>query len=220
VLILVDELQANSTGIKELVAAYQELIGERANIAMVLAGLPQAVSATLNDKVLTFLNRANKQTLEPLAAAEVDTFFRNAFSKLDIIIADDDIALAVEKTYGSPYMMQLVGHNIVLNAEGGCAITTPTVKRAIEYAQTGFENDICQTTLAALSDKDVDFLRAMSQDDTSSNIGDIAKRMGVSPDYAQKYRKRLLEAGVIKTPRRGQVQFDVPYLKERLKALI
>ena len=49
-LILIDELQANSEEIRQLVSLYQELVGERLNVALVMAGLPGAVSATLNDK--------------------------------------------------------------------------------------------------------------------------------------------------------------------------
>ena len=38
ILILIDELQANSPEIRQLVTAYQELVGERLNVALVMAG--------------------------------------------------------------------------------------------------------------------------------------------------------------------------------------
>ncbi|MDO4808281.1 MAG: ATP-binding protein [Coriobacteriales bacterium] len=82
VLILVDELQASSSDLRQLVSAYQELVGEGANIALVLAGLPSAVSGVLNDRVLTFLNRATRIVLEPLAIGEVDAYFCHAFEGL------------------------------------------------------------------------------------------------------------------------------------------
>lgn len=84
VLILVDELQANSQDVRELVAVYQELIGEGLNVALAMAGLPGAVSATLNDKVLTFLNRARKVTLGPLPTMDVEAFYASAFEKLKV----------------------------------------------------------------------------------------------------------------------------------------
>lgn len=217
VLVLVDELQANSAGVKQLVCAYQEIVGERANIAMVLAGLPAAVSSTLNDKVLTFLNRANKETLGPLRTGDVAAFFDDAFKKLGVKITPGAAAAAVDSVFGSPYMMQLVGHNIVLAAGDGGAIDDAAVARAVAAAQHDFENDICQTTLAALSGKDVEFLQAMAQDTAASTVADVAQRMGVGVDYAQKYRRRLLEAGVIEAPRRGCVQFAVPYLQAYLQ---
>ena len=84
VLILVDELQANSQDVRELVAVYQELIGEGLNVALVMAGLPGAVSATLNDRVLTFLNRARKVSLGPLPTMDVEAFYASAFGKLKV----------------------------------------------------------------------------------------------------------------------------------------
>ena len=86
ILILIDELQANSPEIRQLVTAYQELVGERLNVALVMAGLPGAVSATLNDRVLTFLNRARKVTLEPLSVGDVDAYYQRAFEELDLDI--------------------------------------------------------------------------------------------------------------------------------------
>lgn len=46
---------------------------------------------------------------------------------------------------------------------------------------------------------------------------DIAERMGATSDYAQKYRRRLLDAGVIERARRGYVRFAVPYLADYLR---
>ncbi|MBQ9068462.1 MAG: ATP-binding protein, partial [Eggerthellaceae bacterium] len=79
ILILVDEVQGSSAELKQLVSAYLELVGERRNAAMVFAGLPGAISSVLNDRVLTFLNRAHKVTLTPLPENDVDAFFSHAF---------------------------------------------------------------------------------------------------------------------------------------------
>lgn len=216
VLILVDEIQANSPEVRQLVAAYQELIGERCNIALVMAGLPAAIAATLNDRVLTFLNRANKMVLEPLPSNEIDAFFARAFQELGLIVPSDIRTKAVEGTYGSPHLLQLVGHNLTVYAHEDGTVDEEALDNALNAAQADFENDVCRTTLAALSDQDVTFLRAMAEDDGSCRMADIAERMGVTPDYAQKYRKRLLEAGIIEAPRRGHVAFAVPFLADYL----
>jgi hypothetical protein len=41
--------------------------------------------------------------------------------------------------------------------------------------------------------------------------------MGATADYAQKYRRRLIDGGVIKSAGRGKVAFDVPFLAEHLR---
>lgn len=216
ILILVDELQANSSEIRQLVIAYQELVGERQNIALVMAGLPGAVSATLNDSVLTFLNRARKVSLNPLSVNEVDAFFSSAFNQLGLQVPDTIRKQAAKATQGSPYMLQVLGHNLVLYASSDGVVTAEEYERALRASQDDFENDICKTTLASLSEKDVEFLAAMSLDCTDSKISEIAKRMDVAPDYAQKYRKRLIDAGVISASGRGKVKFEVPYLADYL----
>ncbi len=193
------------------------MVGEGLNVAMVMAGIPSAVSATLNDHVLTFLNRARKVELDPLAIGDVDAYLLSAFSDLGIDISSDLRRKAARATQGSPYLLQLIGHNAAAYAGDAGIIDEKILADAITAAREDFENDVCKTTLAALSDKDALFLRAMSLDADESNIGDIADRMGVTPDYAQKYRIRLLEAGVIEKARRGYVKFAVPYLADYLR---
>lgn len=217
-LILVDELQANSPEIRQLVIAYQELVGEGLDVALVMAGLPGAVSATLNDHVLTFLNRARKVELGPLPTRDTALYFSHAFDSLGIQ-ADEAMCLsAAEATCGSPYMLQLVGHNVVLRMGEGGTLTPSVLQAAVADSREDYEADVCETTMASLSDVDEKFLRAMAQDPgTESGIGDVAKRMDVSCDYAQKYRKRLIDAGVIESPARGKVAFAVPFLADYLR---
>lgn len=218
ILILIDELQANSDEVRRLVAVYQEMVGEGLDVALVLAGLPGAVSATLNDRVLTFLNRARKVSLPPLALSDIDAFYQSAFAELGVVMDDTMRKQAVEATQGSPYLLQLVGHGITTRAAADGSVSADALAAALEAAQLDFENDVCETTLAALSDRDIDFLHAMSVDDGPSAIGDIAGRMQVTADYAQKYRKRLIDAGVIEPAGRGRVTFAVPYLGDYLRS--
>lgn len=218
-LILIDELQANSPELRQLIIAYQELVGEGLNVAIVMAGLPGAVSATLNDKVLTFLNRAKKVELQPLSLSEVDAYYKTAFKKLDLNITSKLRRTASSAVDGSPYMLQLVGYNIVLYADEDGTVDTTTIDEALETAQTEFESDVCETTLAALSEKDRLFLFAMIKVGTPSKMSAISQVMEETSDYVQKYRKRLLDAGVIDSPERGKVVFAVPYLENYLRTL-
>ena len=217
VLILVDELQANSDEVRQLVAAYQELVGERLDVALVMAGLPGAVSATLNDRVLTFLNRARKVTLQPLSFGDVDSFFEGAFRDLGLRVAPDVRVRAAKETCGSPYLLQLVGHNVVVRAADDGVVDESVLDDALAAARVDFENDVCRTTLFALSEKDVAFLRAMAVDKGASKVSHVADRMGVTPDYAQKYRRRLLDAGIIEQAARGEVSFAIPLLADYLR---
>ena len=217
VLILIDELQANDNDLKQLIIAYQEIVGEGENICIAMAGLPGAVSSTLNDHVLTFLNRANKTELKPLHLADIDRYYADSFEKLRVKISTEQRHIAANVTEGSPYLMQLVGHYLTKYADENGRVTQGDFEIALKTALNDYKNDICQTALNALSDKDIEFLEAMLEDEGDSSMSEIARRMGVGGDYAQQYKRRLADGGIIEQPRRGKVRIAVPYLKEHLR---
>ena len=219
-LILIDEVQGSNAGLKELIIAYQELIGEGANIAMVLAGLPGAISATLNNHVLTFLNRAEKKTLEPLKASEIHAYFKQSFGQLGVKLTDYDLADLTEKTEGSPYLMQLIGHNITQYAGDDGHLDPAALKTAVDFAQESYMTDICTATLNNLSEKDIEFLQAMLTGKRAVKMSEIREKMGISPDYAQSYKRRLIDAGVVIQSRRGEVEFSLPLLAVYLEKML
>lgn len=217
-LILVDELQANNKEIRSLVSTYQELIGEGLNVAIVMAGLPSAVSGVLNDHVLTFLNRATKVALPPLSIGDIDAYYRNAFRSCGIDISPELRRKAATSTQGSPYLMQLVGHYIVKYSENN-EIDSDSLDEALLSASYDYRDDVCKTTLASLSAGDIAYLRAMSQLNMPCRSSEVASLLGVTADYGQQYRRRLLDAGVIEAPATGSLIFAVPYLEDYLKML-
>ena len=62
-----------------------------------------------------------------------------------------------------------------------------------------------------------DQAEAMAVSDGPSGTSEVAKRMGRSAKYAATYRKRLLDAYVIRQTDRGEVDFAVPFLREYLR---
>ena len=216
ILILVDEAQSGSKELKELIIAYQEMVGEGHNIAMVLAGLPSAISQTLNQHVLTFLNRASKLNLEPISIREIELYYRNSFEQIGIVLKDSQIKMAARFTEGSPYLMQLIGHYVTISASEHGTVTEESFNRALSMARDVFIDDICGTTLSPLSEKDIAFLDAMAEDAEESSMQDICQRMNVDSAYANRYRTRLLQAGIIRQKRRGVLEFAVPYLRDFL----
>ena len=217
VLILLDELQANSPEIRRLITAYDEMVGEGLDISLVMAGLPGAVSATLNDKVLTFLNRAKKTKLEDLPFSDVDSYYKKAFEQAGLVINNEQRRFVSKAVEGSPYLMQLIGYNLVKYTSEDGLVSEDIIQEALKTSSEEFEEDVCKTTLAALSDQDIAFLEAMVQVGLPAKVSDVAEVMGVTTDYAQKYRKRLIDSGTIMSPRRGYVEFDIPFLESYLK---
>ena len=217
VLILVDEVLPDSPAIRELTTMYQELVGDNKNIALVMAGLPTSISSVLNDKILTFLNRAYKIHLEPIPYNEISLAYAEEFNKLEKTIAPDILDKAALATKGYPYLYQLIGYYILSYAKSKNVITAETIELAVISAKREMIDTIFIATLAPLSKQDRAFLQAMAMDDDESDISHIQKEMNVSANYIQRYRKRLIESGVIASATRGKLTFIVPYLREYLR---
>lgn len=71
-----------------------------------------------------------------------------------------------------------------------------------------------------LSDGDINFLKAMLQDEGGSQLVDIRTRLGKPSGHVGTYRERLLKAGVIDEVDRGVIAFALPgfeaFLREKL----
>jgi hypothetical protein len=70
-----------------------------------------------------------------------------------------------------------------------------------------------------LSEKDQEFLVAMSPDVGRSKMSDIIDRMGVTGQYAQIYKQRLIDSGYVQADGHGHVRFSLPYLAEYVRAI-
>jgi len=109
VLILVDEVQPNTSQIRSLAVNYQHLVGDNKNIALVMAGLPTSVSAVLHDDILTFLNRAHKIRLDPIPLSEIKEAYATEFMKQGKEISPGNLEQLATASMGYPYMYQLIG---------------------------------------------------------------------------------------------------------------
>ena len=61
------------------------------------------------------------------------------------------------------------------------------------------------------------FLRAMLKDPIQSQMKDLAERLQVPASHIQVYKKRLIDAGIIRQVSRGIIRYDVPMLREYLR---
>ncbi|MDR2108257.1 MAG: AAA family ATPase [Coriobacteriales bacterium] len=216
--ILIDEVQANTLAMKSLASAYQSLIGEERDIIIAMAGLLHAISLVLNDDVLTFLNRARKVRLETIPLNSVSTFYARAFRDLKRTITPEVLNSAVCATRGYPYLFQLIGYYLTEYSESGTEIDQQIVDQAIASAKRDLIESIYEPALKPLSKTDSAFLQAMSADRSGvSTIADLTQRLKTTSSNAQAYRRRLLDAGVIASERRGELSFTLPYLGEYLR---
>ena len=216
-LITIDEVHSGVADLRELATLMQFLIREDRQVALVMAGLPSAVSGLLSETVLTFLRRAERFLLADIYLDEVHDAFVKTIRKHGRDIETSAAELATEATFGYPFLIQLVGYHIWRQSDDRM-ITVADVNAGVLAARRRLGALVHETALADLSDTDRTFLVAVAADDGPARIADIRTRMGdVSAQYVDRYRKRLLSAGMLTQTERGRVDFALPYLREFLR---
>jgi len=221
-LVTIDEIHSvDRTELTELGATVQHLIREDLPIALIFAGIPQAVSDLLNDKVSTFLRRADPIELADVDLPTVADAFIETFRDTELEISDDLALQAAQATGGYPFLIQLVGYHIWRLARKDGIVTAEAVVQGIDAARRRLGATLLEPAVADLSGVDRTLLLRMADDDGPSRLTDIAARMGQSTRYASTYRKRLLAAGVLRivtTPDHyGELDFFLPELRHYLR---
>jgi hypothetical protein len=92
------------------------------------------------------------------------------------------------------------------------------VERAVPAAVRRMAELVHEPALADLSRGDRAFLAAMAVDDGPSRTGELARRLDVDDNWVSQYRRRLIAAEIISPVRRGEFDFELPYLREYLRA--
>ena len=215
-LILIDEVRT-SAAMREVASAYQELVGDGKNISIAMAGLPHAVSSVLNDNVLTFLNRATKVELGTISTNLIRAYYERAFHSIGIVASDEILDRAALATRGFPYLMQLIGYYVIQYTPDCGIADNMVIDKAEKAAIRDLEDNVFKPILTPLSDNDLIFLKALARCGETVTTTQLQAALGKKGPAIQPYRKRLIEAGVIEAPRRGELVFAVPFLSDYLR---
>lgn len=221
ILVTLDEVQMTSIEeIRSLAISIQHLTREDRNIAFVFAGLPSMVEDVINDKVITFLRRAEKDHLGSVALQDIWSSFEHTISEFGKNVDYQVLNELTTATNGYPFMIQLVGYWAWRYAEtNGHSdyISLEDARQGIRRAKIKLGDMVHAPAFDGLSAMAKDYLLAMSQDDGPSSTADIANRLERSPQYASVYRAQLIEEDIIESTGYGYVDFKIPYLRDFLK---
>lgn len=216
VLITVDEVQGNCAELEVLTRAFQHFLTEGKPAALIMAGLPSEVSTIVSSKIVSFLRRARHRHIGRICDADVEVALRKTLADENARIDDDAMAEAVASIDGFPYMLQLVGYWMWEEALAS-PITLEDARRGIRLASNELREGVLAATYHELSKGDLRFLEAMLPDEGPSTLADIAERMGVQSNYASKYKKRLMEAGVLGDTGQSRYTVELPGFKEYVR---
>ncbi|VEJ66064.1 ATP-binding protein [Corynebacterium diphtheriae] len=201
-------------------ATIQHLVREDLNISVAMAGIPQSIKPLLASEEgknpVTFLRRANRIDLGLIDNNEVRKALAEPVEKVGFMWESDALTDAAEACGGYPFMIQLIGQQCFKRKRSNF-ITVDSVAEAAVVAKRKLGQLVHEPALADLSEVDRTFLVAMAADDAPSTMSDIAQRLGVNSQYAGNYRRRLIDAEIITSSGYGQVDFELPYMREYLR---
>lgn len=220
-LVTIDEVQdADHDEMVRIAQATQWLIGEKDDVALIFAGLPMGVADLIQGKAMTFLRRALDERLTDIGESEVHLSFGDSFEQTGLDAPDDVLDAMTKATKGYAYLIQLVGYYVWKRADrhraDSTVVTLQDVQEGTEIALERFHQTVHEPAIARLSKGAVEYLLAMADDKVVSSTQEVARRLGKSTRETSSYRRTLLQHEVIESPKRGYVQFAIPFMREYL----
>jgi hypothetical protein len=217
-LVAVDEVATDNPDLAALATEYQQMVTDKREVALLMAGLPGKVGQLLRADSISFLRRAFQRRLDAVTRQDAAEAIERTFEASGRAVEPAALEYAAAATGGYPFLIQLVGYHLWRAAPQDGPAGARDAERAAAAAQADMDRMIFDTTIRELSKRDLEFLVAMTTDPDESTMREIAGRMGASPSLAGKYRRRLIEQGLIGDAGRGRVRFELPMLRSYLVA--
>lgn len=223
ILLTIDEVQdADVEELTTIAVAYQDLVRDEIDIALVAAGLPQGVNHLLDLPGVTFLRRAQKFVLGPLSPANSQQALEHTASGSGLEFSPEATRDAAALTRGYPYLVQLVGslawERSRQNQESG--ISQETIASIAPDAISIMGAQVHQPATLTLPPAQREFLEAMAavELDGVATIADIAGHMDRTLRSLSATRQRLIDADLIEPTAHGKLRYVIPYMGEYFTA--
>lgn len=231
IMFAIDEAQAASMAdMTALATAFQHAIAdqdmtdapdvEKRGVALVFAALPSIVDDLLDNKVLTFLRRGQRQYLAEVRTPDVRSAYVETVRKAGKRISGDVALEAALAAGGHPYLVQLVGYYTwrASDARGSDAIEARDVQQGAVDALLAFYEAVCAPLYYGLRSPQRLFIEAMALDEgRPTRMADVIERTERTQSWASKYRASLIRERVIEAAGYGLVRFATPHLGDYIR---
>ena len=202
-LLTVDELHAANTAELERLGNDLQHLQE---IVFAAAALPTIDDQIFKSAGATFFSRLARFALEPLSIAESVAAISPPFDDEGISYDKIELTKTVEQTKGYPYLVQLLGYEIWHRLQPGDDIDADLLAAAYEAAQAQSIFDVLAPTWRQLSPSSKRVLGVIAANGPGSmRVADARERLGKTSSWFSVYRSRLMKAGVLDAPARGEV---------------
>lgn len=220
VLVIVDEFHnVHARDASVIASAFQQLAKDQGKpVAFLGAGLPHVEHTLLPNKGFTFFQRCMRHRLKNLEILEAKQALRIPLEEGKTQIKDNLLCRAAGATRGYPYAVQSLGFHL-WNAVGpGSEAQESHLHDAIDRMLRDLAENVTTPIWHRLSSRSRAFLAAMTEDQDTSHISDIAQRLQTSPSITNTYRQRLINEGAIRAAGHGVVAFTDARIRELAEA--
>lgn len=210
VLLTLDEFHNLSAGEASQIATVVQDVTKiaRRPLAFLGVGLPHLEYTLLTNPGFTFFQRCHRVHIENISQHDAMHAIEVPFATHGTPIPAGLLGRAAGATRGYGYAIQSVGYHLWdLAGSPTGTVTSEHVEEAVCRMERDVARNVVTPIWARLSDNDKRFLYAMIPDDGPSRSRDIAERLGRDAVHVSKYRKRLLDEGVILDAGRGLLSF-------------
>ena len=227
VLVTIDEVQKIPLDdVSRICGAFQMASRKGHEIMLAVAGLPFAHREISQHDGCTYMRRAVHEELGLFMPDEVRTAFVSAFKRIKGLSVDGAaLDTLVANSSGHPYMIQLLGYNVVELANDRTTsnrytATANDANDATREALSTYEQRSLAPILDALGPQALRYLEAMCDcldDNLEAETRLIAEAFGKEPKQLTYYRDQLVRNGIILPTEHGKVRFGIPFLRQYLR---
>ncbi len=210
VLLTLDEFHNLSAGEASEIATVLQHVTKIAQrpLAFVGVGLPHVEYTLLPNPGFTFFQRCHRVHVRNLSQLDAMHAIEVPFAARENPIPLALLRRVAGATRGYGYAIQSVGYHLwELSGSPLGAATSEHVEQSVVRMEDDVQRNVVTPIWARLSGNDKRFLYAMLPDEGPSTRSDVMERLGRDAVHFSKYRRRLLDEGVILDVGRGLLAF-------------
>lgn len=201
VLVTIDE-STNNTYMKQFILSFQSFIRKEFPLVLLMTGLYENITALENERNMTFLIRSPKIFLSPL---NLQAITRSYQSKLGL--TQEEAIKCAKLTKGYAFAFQLLGYLMFEENK-------KEVGKNLQSLYDGYLAEYAYAKIwSTLSDVEKKIVTSFQTNSTIS-VSTILEKTGMKKEYFSRYRDRLIKKGILLSPARGKLIFNLPRFKE------
>lgn len=211
IFIALDEAQTvDAPDLRRLLAGVHRCNQDGLPLAFVLAGLPNLVGTVA--KAATYAERMfTVHDLGPLSPGQVTSAVVVPSNEIGVEWEAAATDAIVDLSDGFPFFVQTWAYH-TWNVAVDDPISTHDVELAAPHANLALDTSFFAARVARIPSSEVNYVRALaSLGPGPHRSGEVAEAMGMTTSQVAALRDRLINEGVVYSPRYGWIEFAIPH---------